>query len=133
MDEIVLKCKTVRDCEKLAENAKRLGNQNIVDEANLRAAQFRKKEYDNGGRRPDIDYHIIGLKDGDAIYLPGLDIEATVYSHRTLWYKNREIYITPLEEELISQGHPSRLVRGKWRVRSNDRLINDAYTEIYPK
>ena len=133
MDERVKRCKTVKDCEILARNAKRIGNQNIVDEANLRAAQFRKKEYDNGGRRPDIDYHIIGLKDGDAIYLPELDIEATVCSHRTLWYKNREIYITPLDEELISQGHPSRLIRGKWRMKSNDRLINDAYNEIYPK
>jgi len=125
--------KTSEECEAYSKKLKENRYEKLGDKANFRAAQLRKQEYDNGGRRPDIDYHIIGLKDGDAIYLPELDIEATVYSHRTLWYKNREIYITPLEEELISQGHPGRLVRGKWRMRSNDRLIDDAYTEIYPK
>jgi len=133
MEEWIAGCKTSEKCEGYSKKLKEEGFQELADKANLRAAQLRKQEYDNGGRRPDIDYHIIGLKDGDVIYLPELDIEATVYSHRTLWYKNREIYITPLEEELISQDHPSRLIRHKWRMRSNDRLINDAYTEIYPK
>jgi hypothetical protein len=133
LEKFIASCKTAEECEAYSKKLKKEGFQEAADKANLRAAQLRKQEYDNGGRRPDIDYHILGLKDGDAIYLPELDIEATVCSHRTLWYKNREIYITPLEEELISQGHPSRLIRNKWRMRSNDRLINDAYTEIYPK
>ena len=133
MDEWIAGCNTSQECEAYSKKLKKNGLGELADKANFRAAQLRKQEYDSGGRRPDIDYHIIGLRDGDAIYLPELDIEVTVYSHRTLWYKNREIYITPLEEELISQGHPSRLIRNKWRMRSNDRLINDAYTEIYPK
>jgi len=133
LEKFIASCKTSKECEAYSKKLKKAGFEEAADMANLRAAQLRKQEYDNGGRRPDIDYHIIGLKDGDVIYLPELDIEATVYSHRTLWYENREIYVTPLQEKLISSGCPSRLVRGKWRMRSNDRLINDAYMEIYPE
>ena len=68
------------------------GESDLFHHANYRAALLRKRDYELAGRRPDIDYHILGLKNGDEIYLPDTDIVASVFSHRTLLYQGRDIY-----------------------------------------
>ena len=74
------------------------------------------------------------VKNDDAIYLPNVDIEASVFSHRTLLFKGSEIYITPLEESLINKGGLKRnQVVGKWRCKKTDELIDDMYRRIYPR
>lgn len=99
----------------------------------MRAAQLRNRHCDNGGRRLDIDYHVIGLKNGDIIFLPGLGVTAEIASLRSVYYRGREVYITPLESELVEAGFAGRDVRGKWRAQSNGELIEDMYSAIYPK
>ena len=133
MDRRVLRLNSIKSCEVFAANAQERGFSELADEARMRAAQLRKQAYDNGARRPDIDYHIIGLKNGDRIFLPELGVTAEIASHRTLYYQGREVYITPLESELVEAGFASRDVRGKWRAESNGELINDMYSAIYPK
>jgi hypothetical protein len=133
MNPVVERCKTEKDCLVLAENAKKKGRIDIVDEANLRAVQLRQEEYRDTGRRPDIDYHACGLKDGEIIYLPDLDIEVEVYSHRKLFFEGTDTYITTIEKELISRGLARIKVVAKWRIKNTDELLNDAYERAYPK
>lgn len=134
MDPRIKKLKTEKECLNFARNAEERGMRDLVDEANLRASLIRREDYKSRGRRPDIDYHIIGLKNDDAIYLPNVDIEASVFSHRTLLFKGSEIYITPLEESLINKGGLKRnQVVGKWRCKKTDELIDDMYRRIYPR
>ena len=133
MDSIVERCKTEKECLILAENARKKGRMDIVCEANLRAVQFRQQEYRDTGRRPSIDYHACELDDGDIIYLPEINIEAEVYSHRKLLFEGTDTYFTTIEKKLISRGIPSRQVRNKWRIQATDELLNDAYNRAYPK
>ena len=94
----------LKKCEAMATNIKaKQGESELFHYANFRASVLRANEAKRAGRRPDIDYHVIGLKNGDEIYLPDTDVSATIYSHRTLLYKGREVYITPLETELMEQ------------------------------
>ena len=79
MDKRIEKLKTEKECINFARNAAERGMKNLVDEANLKASLIRQEIYKGGGRRPDIDYHIIGLKNDDVIYLPDIDIEASVF------------------------------------------------------
>ena len=116
-----------RKCEKK-------GRTDLVDEANYRAALLRKESFKNGAPRPHIDYHILGLKDGDTIYLPDTEIEATIHSHRTLLFEGSEIYITRLETMLREErGFTSSETRGKWRCKKTDIVLDERYEEIYPK
>ena len=133
MNPIVERCKTEKDCLVLAENAKKKDRIDIVDEANLRAVQLRQVDYRDTGRRPDIDYHACGLKSGEMIYLPDVNVEAEVYSHRTLLFEGVETYITTIEKELISRGLARIKVVTKWRIKKTDELLNDAYESAYPK
>ena len=133
MDPRVQRLKTIKSCETFAVNAEKRNYPDLANQARFRASQLRLQGFRDGERRPDIDYHIIGLKNGDDIWLRDLNITASVASHRTLFYQGREIYLTPLEAELIEAGHPSNKVRNNWRVKANDELINDLYNAIYPK
>ena len=131
--DILDKCKTEQDCLTLAKNARAKNRQDIVDAANLKAALIRQEAYKKTGRRPDIDYHACGLKDGELIYLPDLNIEAEVFTHRTLFFEGTEIYITPLEKKLIDKGYPRKQIVNKWRNKQTNELVNDAYNKVYPK
>ena len=131
MDPIIKTCKTLKDCLNLADNARKKGRPDIADQANMRAAEIRRDGCRDGGRRPDIDYHICGLKDGDVIYLPELDIDARVYSHRTLLFEGSEIYITPLETKLIDRGLPRSKIANRWRSKESGELVNDMYNKAY--
>lgn len=133
MDGRVVNLKTVKSCENFARNSVKRNFLELADQAWLRAAELRREEYQRGGRRPDVDYHIIGLKNGATIYLPDVDVKATIASHRTLFYKGREIYITPLEKELIEGGLPANKVRAKWCAELSGENIGDLYEGIYPK
>ena len=133
MNAIVERCRTEKDCLVLADNARKKGRIDIVDEANLRASQLRQQEYHDTGRRPDIDYHACGLKTGEIIYLPDSDVEAEVYTHRTLLFEGEENYITTIEKELISRGLARINVAAKWRIKKTGELLNDAYERAYPK
>ena len=131
MHPLVEKCKTEIDCLALAKNARRKNRDDIADDANLRAAELRRENFRNGGRRPDIDYYICGLKDGSIIYLPEINIEAKVWSHRTLFFEGSEIYITPLEAKLMERGFPRKKIANRWRSKDTDELINDSYNKAY--
>ena len=133
MNPLVEGCKTEKACLRLARNAERKGRIDIVDEANLRAAQFRQEEYRSAGKRPSIDYHACGLKGGDLIYLPDIDIKVQVYTHRTLLFEGSETYITLIEKELISRGFPNTKIANKWRVLATDEVLNDVYNRVWPK
>ena len=133
MNPIVERCKTEKDCLVLAENAKKKGRIDIVDEANIRAVELRQQGYRDTGKRPSIDYHACGLKDGDKIYLPDIDIKVQVYTHRTLLFEGSETYITLIEKELISRGFSNAKIANKWRVRATDEVLNDVYNRVWPK
>lgn len=133
IDQRILKLKSVKDCEIFANNATKRNRPDLAEQALYKAAQLRKEEYDRGGRRPDIDYHIIGLKNGDKICLEELDITATVASYKTLLYKGRETFRTTIEKELIAANLPSSKIRGKWRIESSGDLIDELHGRIYPK
>lgn len=133
MNPIVERCKTEKDCLVLAENAKNKGRIDIVDEANTRAVELRQQGYRDTGKRPSIDYHACGLKDGDKIYLPDIDIEAQVWSHRKLLFEGCDTYITTIERDLISRGLPNTKIANKWRIQATDEVLNDAYNRAYPK
>ena len=133
MDKYLDRCKTEQDCLNLAKNARERNRNDIADAANLKASLIRQEEFKKTGRRPDIDYHACGLKDGDLIYLPDLNIDAKVYTHRTLLFEGAEIYITPLEEKLLDRGFTRKQVVAKWRIKKTDELLNDAYNKAYPK
>ena len=134
MDQRIEKLKTEKECINFAKNAAERGMKNLVDESNLKASLIRQEVYKRGGRRPDIDYHIIGLKNDDIIYLPDTDIEASVFSHRTLLFQGSEEYITNIEKDLIEKkGFKRKQVISKWRCKKTDELINDMYLKIYPK
>tara|TARA_B100000780_G_C21113015_1_gene449971 strand:- start:210 stop:617 length:408 start_codon:yes stop_codon:yes gene_type:complete len=131
MHPLIEKCKTEKDCLALAKNARRKNRDDIADDANLRAAELRRENFRNGGRRPDIDYHICGLKDGSIIYLPEINIEAKVWSHRTLFFEGSEIYITPLEAKLMEKGFPRKKIANRWRSKDTGELVNDLYNKAY--
>jgi|SaaInlStandDraft_1057018.scaffolds.fasta_scaffold289179_1 hypothetical protein len=134
MHPVLEKAKTEKECLNFADNAKKKGRTDLVDEANYRAALLRKESFKNGAPRPHIDYHILGLKDGDTIYLPNTKIEATIHSHRTLLFEGSEIYITRLETMLREErGFTSSETRGKWRCKKTDIVLDERYAEIYPK
>lgn len=125
----------LKKCESMARNIKtQRGESELFHHANYKASLLRKEEAQRMGRRPDIDYHVIGLKNGDEIYLPDTEVTATIFSHRTLEYKGREVYITPLERELIEElGLPRNKVVNKWIAQKNGRNLGMMYNEIYPK
>lgn len=127
--EKIQKLTTVKECETLAANAERLGKLDFANAAYNRAAELRAEKAISEGRRPDIDYHYLGLVNGDVIELPGIGVSAEVFSNRTLSYKGREVYITPLEEELMESGFSRKQVVGKWVVRKSGKVLNDLYVE----
>ena len=65
----------------------------LADLADRRTAELKERET---GRRPDLPYHQIGLPTDTVLHIPGTEIEVTVYSNRTILYKGRETYITPV-------------------------------------
>jgi hypothetical protein len=130
IDKIKL-LKTENECLNLAKNARSKGRDDIENAALHRAEELRIEFAIKAGRRPDINYHYIGLNNGDKLVLNEIGVEAEVYSDRTLSCKGREIYITPLENELVASGHPRSSVVGKWVVEKSGRLLNDLYEETY--
>jgi len=123
--------KTEKECLNLAKNAKRKGREDIAEAALHRAEEIRIESAIKSGRRPDINYHFIGLKNGDKLVIEGIGVEAEVYSERTLSYKGREVYITPLEDELIASGIPRKSIVGKWAVQKTGENLNDLYEISY--
>jgi hypothetical protein len=121
-------------CEKMANNIRKQRGEGseLYLHATKRIIQLRKNDAELSERRPDIDYHILGLKNGDEIYLPETDVVASIFSHRTLSYKGREVYISALEDELIEH-LPRRLVVAKWRTRNTNENLNDLYNKAFPK
>ena len=65
--------------------------------------------------------------------MPEAGIEVEVYSNRTLRYKGKEVFITPLEDELIESGIERNKVKNKWKVKCSGEQLNDVYRKIYPK
>ena len=135
-DELKARIDRIEDlkkCETMATNIKaKQGESELFHYANFRASILRAKEAKRAGRRPDIDYHVIGLKNGDEIYLPDTDVSATIYSHRTLLYKGREVYITPLETELMEH-LPRKKVFDRWLVRETGEHLGTMYSKKFPK
>jgi hypothetical protein len=122
---------TAEECMQLAKNAEDRGNSDLADKARYRAAELRAEADIKAGRRPDIDYHFMGLKNGEKLLIREIGEEAEVFTHRTLLYKGSEIYITPLEEYLIKAGHPRKLVVGRWEVESTGGNLGDLYISTY--
>ena len=123
----------LKKCEIMAINIKtKQGESDLFHHANFRASLLRANEAKRAGRRPDIDYHVIGLKNGDEIYLPDTDVSATIYSHRTLLYKGREVYITPLETELMTH-LPRKKVFDRWLVQETGEHLGTMYSKLFPK
>jgi len=122
-----------KKCLTLAKNAEKRGRHDLAEAAHYRAAELRAEADIKAGRRPDIDYHYIGLRNGDKIILNSIGVEAEVFSHRTLIYKGREVYITPLEAELLKDGHPRKSVVAKWTVEQTGELLDDLYEKTYGK
>jgi hypothetical protein len=122
---------TAEECMQLAKNAEDRGNSDLADKARHRAAELRAEADIKAGRRPDLDYHFMGLKNGEKLLLIEIGEEAEVFTHRTLLYKGSEIYITPLEEDLIKAGHPRKLVVGRWEVESTGVNLGDLYISTY--
>lgn len=122
---------TAEECMQLAKNAENRGDPGLAEKARYRAAQLRAEADIKAGRRPDIDYHFIGLKNGDKLVIKEIGVEAEVHSHRTLHYKRSEIYITPLEERLVKEGHARKSVVGRWVVERTGELLNDLYELKY--
>lgn len=123
--------KTEKQCLNLAKNAKSKGREDIAEAALRRAEEIRIEAAIKSGRRPDINYHYIGLKNGDKLVIEDIGVEVEVYSERTLSYKGREIYITPLEDELIASGIPRKSIVGKWVVQKTGEILNDLYEIVY--
>ena len=65
-------------CEKMANNIRKERGEGseLYLYATERIIQLRKNDAELSERRPDIDYHILGLKNGDEIYLPETDVVA---------------------------------------------------------
>ena len=122
---------TAEECMQLAKNAEDRGNSDLADKARYRAAELRAEADIKAGRRPDIDYHFMGLKNGDKLLLREIGEEAEVLTHRMLLYKGREIYITPLETELMNAGHPRKSVVGRWEVERTGENLGDLYISTY--
>lgn len=131
--EKIRKINSEKECLNLAKNAEDRGRTNVAEAARFRAAELRAEADSKAGRRPDIDYNFIGLKNGQKIVLSSIGEAAEIYSHRTLLYKGREIYITPLEEELLAAGHPRKSISGKWVVEETGKLLSELYEERYGK
>ena len=102
----------------------------LADLADKKVAELEERET---GKRPDIPYHQIGLPTGTILHLPGTEIEAKVYSNRTLSYKGREVYITPLKRELIDSGIARSKVANKWEVKDTGENVGDLYNKEFPK
>ena len=87
-EELYLRIDQMTDlqkCMSMAANIKaRQGESALYHHANYKASLLRREESKRIGRRPDIDYHVIGLQNGDEIYLPNTEVTARVFSHRTL-------------------------------------------------
>ena len=122
---------TAEECMQLAKNADARGFSDLAEQARRRAAQLRAEADIKAGRRPDIDYHFIGLRNGDKLLLREIGEEAEVFTHRTLLYKGSEVYITPLEEKLMKAGHPRRLVVACWEVERTGENLGDLYELAY--
>jgi len=122
---------TIEQCMQLAINAEARGDPNLAEEARYRAAQLRVQADIKADRRPDIDYHYLGLKNGDKLLLREIGEEAEVFTHRTLLYKGSEIYITPLEEKLMEAGHPRKSVVSRWEVERTGENLGDLYKLKY--
>lgn len=122
---------TVKECLNLAKNARNKGREDIAVAAEHRAEEIRIEAAIKDGRRPDINYHFIGLKNGDKLVIEDIGVEAEVYTDRTLSYKGREVYITPLEDDLIAAGYPRKSIVAKWVVQKTGELLNDLYEAAY--
>ena len=131
LDDRIKEHFTEAECLQLAKNAEAKGFHDLAEKARHRAAQLRAEADIKAGRRPDIDYHYIGLKNGDKIVLRDIGEEAEVLTHRTLLYKGSEIYISPLEDKLMNEGHPRKLVVGKWEVERTGENLSDLYVLKY--
>jgi hypothetical protein len=136
----ILDQKESKSCNRLAVNYREQINKTkqptssfwkeLADIADLRTEDLRERET---GRRPDIPYIQLKLFRGTVLYIPETDIEATVFSNRTLSYKGREVYITPLENELIDSGIPRNKIAGKWTVKETGENLNAIYNKKWPK
>ena len=115
----------------LAKNAEVKGRSDLAEAAYLRAARLKATSDLKQGRRPSIDYHLIGLKNGSVLIIEEIGEEAEVYTNRTLLYKGSEIYISPLAEKLIDEGNPRKSVIGQWVVKETGERINDLYKKTY--
>ena len=122
---------TAEECLQLAINAEARGFDDLAEKARYRAAELRAEADIKAGRRPDIDYHYLGLKNGDKLILRDIGEEAEVFTHRTLLYKGSEIYITPLEEKLMKAGNPRKLVVGRWEVERTGENLGYLYDLKY--
>ena len=131
LDDRIKEHFTEAECLQLAKNAEAKGVHDLAEKARYRAAQLRAEADIKAGRRPDIDYHFIGLRNGDKIVLRDIGEEAEVLTHRTLLYKGSEIYITPLEDKLMNDGHPRKSVVGKWEVERTGENLSDLYELKY--
>jgi hypothetical protein len=129
--EYIRLIKTERECLNLAKNAKKKGREDLEIAALNRAEEIKIEAGIESGRRPDINYHYIGLKNGDKLVLKDIGVEAEVYSERTISYKGREVYITPLEDELVASGHSRKSVVNKWIVKETGEVLNDLYQAAY--
>jgi hypothetical protein len=130
-DERIKEHYTAEECLQLAKNAEARGIDDLAEQARYRAAQLRAEADIKAGRRPDIDYHYLGLKNGDKLLLRDIGEEAEVFSHRTLLYKGGEIYITPLEEKLMKSGYPRSSVVARWEVERTGENLSDLYELKY--
>ena len=126
-------------CERLADNFRKQSDKTIppnlawkelADTADRRSADLLERETN---RRPNMPYHQIGLPSGTILKIPGTNIEAEVFSNRTLSYKGREIAITTLEDELADSGIPHAMTRRKWVVKDSGESVTKLYREKYPK
>ena len=126
-------------CKRLADNYRKQSDKTIpldfawkelADAADRRVANLLERETN---KRPDMPYHQLGLPTGTILKIPETDIEAKVFSNRTLSYKGSEIYITPLEAKLIESGMPRKKIVGKWIVKDSGENLGVIYEKKYPK
>jgi hypothetical protein len=128
-EERIESCKTFKQCETLAKNYRDHGHDDLADKADKHAANLRYRQL---SRRPPIDYHYIGLKTGQELKLPALNIVAKVADYRNLLYKGKYRSFTSISNELKSEGIRDKDTKNWIRVDTGEK-VNDLYEKAWPK
>lgn len=134
--KIIANTKTLKEIDNFINNAKKSGEDEVLQLAYARRAELVRADFEATGRRPDINYREIGLNIGDTVTHMASGKKATVATERTLSFRGFEDYITNIQDTLNKEMELNKTPMAKkypktvWKTDAGDTL-DELYLKAY--